>query len=113
MMVVFLRKFVNNCVWPPRKVRLRKMMTQPINLNPCGIRALQNTSYLSYKNYGNKAAPRELYHILLYTMSRVSKSCNHAITLLRKIFGNLRTFWTSESKIVNFMYLLQINQSVL
>ena len=31
-------------------------------------------------------------------ISRLSKSCNQAITQLRKVFENLRKFWTKERK---------------
>ena len=45
---------------------------------------------------------------------RVSKSWNHAITQLRKIFENLRKFWTNEPKTgktgTNFMYFSQFDQ---
>ena len=48
---------------------------------------------------------------------RVSKSCNHAITRLRKIFENLRKFWTNERETkkngTNFIYLSQFDQAFL
>ena len=45
---------------------------------------------------------------------RESKSCNHAIAQLHKIFENLRKFWTNERKTgktgTNFMYLSQFDK---
>ena len=44
---------------------------------------------------------------------RVSESCNHAITRLRKILENLRKFWNNERKkgknVTNNMYLSQVD----
>ena len=41
----------------------------------------------------------------------VSKSCNDAITRLRKTFENLRNFWTNEHKTgTNFMHLSQFDK---
>ena len=44
--------------------------------------------------------------------TRVSKSCNHAITRLRKIFENLRKFWTNERETgkTKIMYLSQFDK---
>ena len=47
-------------------------------------------------------------------LHRVSKSCNHAITRLPKIFENLRNFLTNERETgkngTNFMYLSQFDK---
>ena len=49
-----------------------------------------------------------------YGLHRVSKSCNHAITRLRKIFKILRTFLnkehTTEKTGTNILYLLQFDK---
>ena len=48
---------------------------------------------------------------------RVSKSCNHTIIWLRKIFENLCKFWTNERKTgkkgTNFLSLSQFDKGVL
>ena len=49
--------------------------------------------------------------------TRVSKSCNHAITWLRKIFENLRKFWNNARKTrknsTNFIYLSKFDEAFL
>ena len=50
----------------------------------------------------------------MYVYDRVSKSCNHAITRLCKIFENLPKFWTNEAETGktgnHFMLLTQLNR---
>ena len=52
---------------------------------------------------------------LKYHMGRVSKSCNHAIKQLRKIFENLRKFRTNKRQPgktgTNVVYLPQFNNA--
>ena len=53
----------------------------------------------------------------LDTLHRFSKSCNHAITQLGKLFENLRKFWTDERETrttgTNFMYMSQVEKGFL
>ena len=48
------------------------------------------------KEHGLTVVPNHVHWRVVEQISRVSKSCNPAITWLRKIFENLRKFWTFE-----------------
>ena len=58
-----------------------------------------------------------LFQVMSLLLSRVSKSCNHTITRLRKIFEKLRKIWTygcqTGKTVTNFIYLSKFDKAFL
>ena len=64
------------------------------------IKSKYYTNKRKYPNFGNTFVHNALQWNTPVT-SRVSKSCNHAITRLRKIFQNLCKCWLNENETRN------------